>query len=68
MSSRRFRALIEDPHGYSPKSRSLLHLIEESAEASLCGIPRSSLIHGGIFNEFVCTVCSDRMVKLADKK
>jgi hypothetical protein len=34
-----------------------LHLIRDDAEASLCGIPRSSLTTAGSFDELVCADC-----------
>jgi hypothetical protein len=38
-------------------SDSLLHLIRDDAEASLCGIPRPSLGTAGGFDEVVCSDC-----------
>jgi hypothetical protein len=50
-----YRALINRVGG--PGGGSPLHLIREDAEASLCGIPRSSLTGGGEFDQVVCTAC-----------
>ncbi|MHB8613777.1 MAG: hypothetical protein ACYDAL_15345 [Candidatus Dormibacteraceae bacterium] len=36
---------------------SVLHLIREDAEASLCAIPRSSLTGGGRLDQVVCAAC-----------
>jgi hypothetical protein len=35
----------------------VLHLIRDDAEASLCGIPRSSLRNGGHMDELICGDC-----------
>jgi hypothetical protein len=50
-----YRALIERTGG--PSRGLLLHLIRDDAEASLCGIPRSSLTTGGQFNDVICADC-----------
>ena len=60
--SRNYRALIKRGPG-SPGGAALLHLIREDAEASLCGIPRSSLSSGGVFNELVCSECIEYLPK-----
>jgi len=50
-----YRALSETNAG---KERAkLLHLVREDAEASLCGIPRSSLGHGN--TDLMCPDCLD---------
>jgi hypothetical protein len=49
------RALIKRAVG--PSGGSLLHLIRDDAEASLCGIPRSSLTSGGHTDEVICPDC-----------
>jgi hypothetical protein len=36
---------------------SLLHLIRDDAEASLCAIPRSSLTGAGNLDQLVCAAC-----------
>jgi hypothetical protein len=36
---------------------SLLHLIRDDAEASLCAIPRSSLTGAGDLDQVVCGAC-----------
>jgi hypothetical protein len=36
---------------------SVLHLIREDAEASLCGIPRPSLARGESLDDLVCDDC-----------
>jgi hypothetical protein len=36
---------------------SLLHLIRDDAEASLCAIPRSSLTGAGSLDQLVCAAC-----------
>lgn len=52
-----YRALIHRKGGAD--GGSLLHLIRADAEASLCGIPRSSLTNARKFDEVVCAVCLD---------
>src|SRR5690349_1435515 len=52
-----YRALIK--RSMSPSGGTLLHLIRDDAEASLCGIPRSSLASSGMFDEVVCDDCLD---------
>jgi hypothetical protein len=34
-----------------------LHMIRDDAEASLCGIPRSSLTEGSTFDDMLCEDC-----------
>ena len=58
---RSYRALIKRTGG--PSGGSLLHLIREDAEASLCGIPRSSLTEGGMFDDLVCSECIEWLPK-----
>jgi len=60
-TSKIYHALITSKSG--PNAGTLLHLIREDAEASLCGIPRSSLRPGGIFDEIVCSDCLDWLPK-----
>ncbi len=50
-----YRALIKRSGG--PSGGSLIHLIRDDAEASLCGIPRPSLGTAGGFDELVCADC-----------
>ena len=57
-----YRALIKRGPG-SPAGASLLHLIREDAETSLCGLPRSMLSSGGVFNEVVCPECIEYLPK-----
>jgi hypothetical protein len=54
-TSKTYRALIKRTGG--PSGGSLLHLIRDDAEASLCGIPRSSLTIGGQFDDVICGDC-----------
>ena len=56
-----YRALVKRSGG--PSGASLLHLIREDAEASLCGIPRYHLSSGGMFDELVCRDCIDWLPK-----
>jgi hypothetical protein len=44
-------------------SDSLLHLIREDAEASLCGLPRPSLASDGVFDQLVCPDCIEWLTK-----
>lgn len=62
--SRRYRALIKG--SLSPSGGTLLHLIREDAEASLCGIPRAQLHTAGGFDELVCPECIDWLPKRMD--
>jgi hypothetical protein len=55
--ARTYRALIK--RGSTGEHGAFLHLIGEDAEASLCGIPRSSLTSGDVFDELVCSDCVD---------
>jgi len=61
---RTYRALIKRAGGSS--GRSLLHLINEDAEASLCGIPRGTLGTAGGFDELVCPECIAWLPKRMD--
>jgi hypothetical protein len=55
MAPHDYHALAETNAG---KERArLLHLVREDAEASLCGIPKSSLGHAG--TDLVCPECLD---------
>jgi hypothetical protein len=62
--SRNYRALIK--RTTSPSEETLLHLIREDAEASLCGIPRASLGTAGGFDEVVCTDCIEWLPRRMD--
>jgi hypothetical protein len=53
--TRTYLALTKRTGG--PSGGSLLHLIREDADTSLCGIPRSSLTGGGMFDQIVCAAC-----------
>lgn len=53
VGARDYRALAKN----GGDGDSLLHLIRDDAEASLCGIPRSSLAAGGLLVEVVCGDC-----------
>jgi hypothetical protein len=44
-------------------SDSLLHLIREDAEASLCGIPRPALSDAGVSDQLVCPDCIEWLTK-----
>ena len=48
-----YRALKES----AADGASLLHLIRDDAEASLCAIPRSSLTGAGDLDQVVCGAC-----------
>jgi hypothetical protein len=50
-----YRAFIKRSGG--PSGGSLLHLTGEDDDASICGIPRASLVGGGMFDELVCSDC-----------
>ncbi len=55
--SRSYRALVR--RSTSPSGGTLLRLIREDAEASLCGIPRAQLSSAGGFDELVSPECID---------
>ena len=59
--SRSYRALIK--RSMSPSGGTLLHLIREDAEASLCGIPRAQLSNAGGFDQLVCPECIEWLPK-----
>jgi hypothetical protein len=59
--SRNYRALPK--RGSGPSGGTALHLIREGSEASLCGIPRSSLGSGGIIDELMCPECIESLSK-----
>ena len=61
---RSYRALTKRSAG--PSGGTLLHLIREDAEASLCGIPRTSLGAAGGFDELVCPDCMEWLPKRMD--
>jgi len=62
--NRNYRALIKRTGG--PSGGSLLHLIREDSETSLCGIPRAQLVGGGMFDELVCLECIDWLPRRMD--
>jgi hypothetical protein len=53
--ARHYRAWIVKHAG--PGGDYLVHLIRDGAEASLCGLPRSTLESGGIACDRVCPIC-----------
>ena len=59
--SSRYYALTRRAPG--PSGGSELHLVREDSEASLCGIPRTSLTNGGIFDVLVCNDCVEWLPK-----
>lgn len=59
--NRQYRALIT--RSLSPSGGTLLHLIREDSETSLCGIPRAQLSGSGIFDELVCEECIEWLPK-----
>lgn len=61
---RNYRALIK--RSTSPSGGTLLHLIREDSETSLCGIPRAQLRSAGGFDELVCPDCIDWLPKRID--
>ncbi len=63
-ASRNYRALIK--RAGRPSGGTLLHLIREDSETSLCGIPRPSLAGGGLFDELVCPECLEWLPKRMD--
>ena len=56
-----YRALIRRAAG--PSDSTLLHLIREDAETSLCGIPRAQLSGGSRSDELVCPECIEWLPK-----
>jgi hypothetical protein len=60
--NRNYRAI---KRGAGPSGGTLLRLIREDAEASLCGIPQSSLSRGGLFDEMICPDCIEWLPKRA---
>jgi hypothetical protein len=54
-----YRALVETNAGTARAQR--LHLVREDAEASLCGIPSSTLGQGAA--ELVCSDCIDWLAR-----
>src|SRR5260370_16314405 len=48
-----------------PSGLSVLHLVREDSETSLCGIPRSALGPGATSGELVCPGCVDWLPKRA---
>jgi hypothetical protein len=63
-ATRSYRALIK--RGAGPSGGTLLHLIRDDAEASLCGIPRTVLTSGGVFDELVCPDCIEWLPRRMD--
>jgi hypothetical protein len=55
MSTPSYRAVPK--LGSGSKDGAHLHLIRDDAEASLCGIPRTSLGSGGALDQVVCEDC-----------
>jgi len=53
----RYRALADITSG------SVLHLVREDAEASLCGVPRAMLDSGRISDPVVCPDCIEWLPK-----
>jgi hypothetical protein len=64
VGNRNYRALIKRAGG--PSGGTLLHLIREDSETSLCGIPRAQLSGSGIFDELVCPECIDWLPRRMD--
>ena len=62
--NRNYRALIK--RSTSSSGGTLLHLIREDSETTLCGIPRADLSGGGIFDEMVCPDCIEWVPKRLD--
>jgi len=56
-----YRALIKYSGG--PSGGSILHLIRDDAEASLCGIPRATLGQAGSLDQVVCSECIEWLHK-----
>ena len=57
MAAARYRALAEVDGG------SVLHLVREDAEASLCGVPRAMLDSGRLSDPVVCPDCIEWLPK-----
>jgi len=53
----RYRALAEIMRG------SVLHLVRDDAEASLCGVPRAMLDSGRLADPLVCPDCIEWLPK-----
>jgi hypothetical protein len=64
VAGRAYRALIK--RSMSPSGGTLLHLIREDSETSLCGIPRAQLGSAGGFDELVCPDCIEWIPKRID--
>ena len=60
-TSRRYRGLIKRSNGQARGT--VLHLIRDDAETSLCGIPRAQLSAAGSYDELVCEDCIDWLPK-----
>src|SRR5579864_1031059 len=61
MGNRDYRALVLRAGGRD--GGSVLHLVREDAEASLCGIPRSALGPGHEADDLVCPDCIEWLLK-----
>jgi hypothetical protein len=61
MAKRDYRAFSMRTAG--PGDPSVLHLIREDAEASLCGIPRPALGPAAVSGDLVCTDCIEWLPK-----
>ena len=57
MAASRYRALAEVGGG------SVLHLVREDAEASLCGVPSAMLDSGRLADPLVCPDCIEWLPK-----
>ncbi len=63
MPDKIYRALVSRTENTT--GGSLLHLIRDDNESSLCGIPRSSLDRAGALDQVVCGQCVDWLPKRA---
>jgi hypothetical protein len=59
--ARGYRALKERTSGLARAS--VLHLVRDDAEASLCGIPESALGPGSVTDQRVCSECIEWLPK-----
>jgi hypothetical protein len=59
-----YRALVKRSAG--PSDGTLLHLIRDDSETSLCGILRAQFGGGGSFDEIVCPECIACLPKRLD--
>ena len=60
MGERDYRVLV--PHARAAPGGTLLHLVREDAESSLCGIPRI-VLEDPNFDAFVCEDCIEWLLK-----